>query len=163
MGERERRGTDLRAVRNGLVRAVVVTLALYGTGLVAGLVFNPVLRDLAGGLRVPHGLALGIPAAVLGLGAGWARVRATRRYVAPGSAGTIAGSRALAIAVANSRSADGAHRRGRRVQADGAVRRWDSDLLSWGPDVEDQAVTGHAADAAADTMVVIPGEVVNDG
>jgi len=140
VGERERRRADLKSVRNGIIRAVLVTVAFYGVGIVAGLVFNPVLRDLARGVSIPHGLALGVPAAVVGLGAGWARVRATRRYVAAGVAGTVAGSRALAIAIANSRSDVGTHRRGQRLQADGAVRRWDHHLLSWGPDVEDPQV-----------------------
>jgi len=134
VAERESRRLDGRAVRNGVSRAFVVTVALFGVLVVCRAVFRPVVRDLARGASLPNVWQLLGAAAVVGLAVGWSRMRASRRYVAPG-ADTLD-----ALDIARRRIAAD-RERGARTAITGPVQRWDSSLLAGGdPDALEEGV-----------------------
>lgn len=137
MAERDSRRTDLAAVRRGAVLAVPVALAVRAFIYVLALVFNPVLRDFAGGVRIPGGLGPIAVAAGFGAICGWFRMRDSRRYVSPaGDADTGAG-RALSITRANLAADLG----NGHSDVHGRIQRWSPDLLRGGSVHEDEALT----------------------
>ena len=146
MGERERgrRVTDGYAIRSGIFRSLIVTLGLYGTLWFGHAVFEPVVRQFTGAVRVPVGLTtLGVLTCV-GLPFGWARMRSSGRLVADADAEPVHGSRALAVAIANRRAASNDQFEHQRVQVHGSVRLWSPGLLHGGdlhPTEVEQAVT----------------------
>lgn len=137
MGERDgRRRVDFRAVRVGFGRFVVVTGGVFGVVTGLGFLFNPVLRQFAGSVRVPHGIVLLAFAAVVGACFGWSALRGGGRYVADTGPGTLHGSRALAVVAAQLDAAERDRRQRDRAAVHAAVRAWTPDLLRRVPDLE---------------------------
>lgn len=136
VGERDGgRRIDARAVRHGLTRCVATTVGFWLAFSGLGLVFNPVLRQWTGAVRVPGGVGLLAGTSVVGVLVGWAAMRSSGRYVAEG-AGTLHGSRALAVTAANLAAARRDQRERERAAVHAAVRAWSPDLLRRGAGVE---------------------------
>jgi hypothetical protein len=128
VAERERFRTDRRAVTLGLARFALVGPVAFAVVCTFRYVFEPVVRDLAGGVSLPGLGWCAVLAATVGGATGWGRMRGARRIVVSGHAATRDGKPdALALARL-ARAAEGSA----GVQEPIALQRWSPDLLGGG-------------------------------